>query len=51
MFGSEIETTRNDAGLGLFLKGKGNFEFEAKNMSETGLYIALRCKGDQTNKL
>ena len=44
LYGSEIETTRNDASLGLFLKGKGNFEFEAKPMGTTGLKLSYDVK-------
>ncbi len=44
LFGSEIETTRNDAGMGLFLKGRGNFDFEPKNMGETGLFLPYDVK-------
>lgn len=44
LYGSEIETTRNDASLGLFLKGKGNFEFEAKPMGTTGLKLPYDVK-------
>lgn len=44
MYGSEIETTRNDASLGLFLKGKGQFEFEAIPMVKSGLNISHDVK-------
>ncbi len=44
MFNSEIETTRNDGGLGLFLKGQGNFNFIPKNMGETGLHLPYDVK-------
>ena len=44
LYGSEIETTRNDASLGLFLKGKGNFEFEAKPMGTSGLKLPYDVK-------
>lgn len=39
MFGSEIETPRNDAGLGLFLKGAGPFSFRAVSPEESGLFL------------
>ena len=44
LYGSEIETTRNDASLGLFLKGKGDFEYEAKPMGASGLNIPYDVK-------
>ncbi|MEM6698608.1 MAG: FG-GAP-like repeat-containing protein, partial [Bacteroidota bacterium] len=36
---AEIETPRNDASLGLFLKGDGKGNFEAVDMAESGLYL------------
>lgn len=44
MYGSEIETPRNDASLGLFMKGKGNFQFEPIPMGESGLNISYDVK-------
>lgn len=44
MYGSEIETTRNDASLGLLLKGKGQFEFEPVPMVKSGLNISHDVK-------
>ena len=42
LYQSEIETPRNDAGTGLFLKGNGKGEFKVLKSTETGLFI----KGD-----
>lgn len=39
MYGSEVETTRNDAGLGLFLKGDGAGNFEPVSSLLSGLKI------------
>jgi hypothetical protein len=39
LYASEVETPRNDAGVGLFLAGNGKGEFEAVKTSESGLYI------------
>lgn len=39
LFGSEVETPRNDAGFGLFLKGNGNGEFEPVHITESGFYV------------
>ena len=38
-YNSEIKTMRNDAGQGLFLKGKGNGEFTPVRGYDSGLYI------------
>lgn len=38
-YGSESETPRNDAGIGLFLRGDGNGNFKAVPPSENGLII------------
>jgi len=40
LYGSEIETPRNDASLGLFLKGKGSFKYESIPMGVSGLNIS-----------
>ena len=42
---SEMEIPRNDAGIGLFLKGNGHGQFEAQPAQKTGLYI----KGEVRN--
>lgn len=39
LYGSEVETPRNDAGVGLYLEGNGKGEFKALAPSESGLYI------------
>ena len=39
LYQSEVETPRNDAGIGLFLKGNGSGEFEPIPARESGLYI------------
>ena len=44
MYGSEVETTRNDAGVGLFLKGLGNCEFKAVPMHKSGLNLPYDVK-------
>ncbi len=42
LYGSEIETPRNDAGYGLLLTGNGKGEFTAMPADQSGLYL----KGD-----
>ena len=42
LYVSEVETPRNDASFGLFLKGDGAGEFKAISMEDSGLFI----KGD-----
>jgi hypothetical protein len=44
LYGSEIETTRNDASLGLFLKGLGQCNFEPVPMGASGLNISQDVK-------
>ena len=39
LYSAEVETPRNDASNGLFLKGDGNGNFEAIRALESGLYI------------
>ena len=39
LYTSEIETPRNDAGYGLFLKGNGKGEFNPVSSSESGLFV------------
>ncbi|MDN3643530.1 FG-GAP-like repeat-containing protein [Lutimonas halocynthiae] len=39
LYGSEVETPRNDAGVGLYLEGDGQGGFKAMAPSESGLYI------------
>ncbi|WP_020529970.1 VCBS repeat-containing protein [Flexithrix dorotheae] len=53
MYGSEIETPRNDAGYGLFLQGDGKGGFEAIDYKDSGLFLdgdvkdmkAIKVKG------
>lgn len=40
LYASEIETTRNDSGIGLYLKGDGKGNFTAVDSNESGLYIS-----------
>ena len=44
MYGSEIETPRDDAGVGLFLKGKGGCSFQPVPMFESGLSLPYDVK-------
>lgn len=44
LFGSEVETARNDAGLGLLLQGKGDFQFTALPMVESGISFPTEIK-------
>ena len=44
MYGSEIEIPRIDAGVGLFLKGKGDCSFQAIPMYESGLSLPYDVK-------
>ena len=39
LFGSEVETPRNDAGKGMFLKGDGQGNFEAIPFKDSGLFL------------
>ncbi len=39
LYGSEVETPRNDAGIGLYLKGNGKGAFEPVRAYESGLFI------------
>ena len=39
LYNAEVETPRNDASFGLYLKGDGSGNFEAKTMLESGLKI------------
>lgn len=40
LYASEIETPRNDAGFGLFLKGNGKGDFLSISVAESSLYIS-----------
>lgn len=48
LYSSEIETPRNDAGYGQFLKGNGKGSFDAISSSKTGLYIPGDVKDMET---
>ncbi|MCK8521768.1 VCBS repeat-containing protein [Aquimarina sp. D1M17] len=39
LFSSEVETPRNDAGYGLFLKGNGKGNFSPISTTESGFYV------------
>lgn len=39
LYGAEVETPRNDAGIGLFMQGDGKGNFTAKPMHESGVYM------------
>ncbi len=51
MYDSEIETPRNDAGVGLFLKGKGDCSFQAIPMFQSGLCLPYDVKDLKEIKL
>ncbi|WOD43893.1 VCBS repeat-containing protein [Hwangdonia lutea] len=44
MYGSEVETPRNDASVGLFLKGNGDCTFNEVAMQESGLSLPYDVK-------
>lgn len=44
LYGSEIETPRNDAGTGVFLSGNGKGDFTALSILESGFYIPKDVK-------
>jgi hypothetical protein len=45
LYASEVETPRNDAGYGLYLKGNGKGNFEAVTVSESGFFVPGDVKG------
>ena len=47
LFTSEIETTRNDAGIGIYLIGDGNGKFTPQSVRESGFYAPLDVKNMQ----
>lgn len=51
LYGSEVETPRNDAGVGLYLKGNGKGSFDAVSPSESGLFIPGDTKDLSTIKI
>jgi hypothetical protein len=44
LYGSEVETPRNDAGKGMFMKGDGQGGFKAVPFVESGLYMGKDVK-------
>ncbi len=44
LYGSEIETPRNDAGIGLYLKGDGNGNFKSVPATKSGFYSPNNAK-------
>ncbi|MEQ9288984.1 MAG: VCBS repeat-containing protein [Cyclobacteriaceae bacterium] len=44
LYGSEVETPRNDAGLGLFMEGDGKGNFSAVPMHQSGLMVVGEVK-------
>ena len=44
LYGSEVETTRNDAGYGFYLEGDGTGDFHVKRPFESGLYLQNEIK-------
>ena len=44
LYGSEIETPRNDASVGLFLKGNGDCSFKEVTMQDSGLSLPYDVK-------
>ena len=40
MYNSEVETPRNDAGYGLFLKGNGKGKFKSISPTQSGFFIS-----------
>ncbi|WP_051315572.1 VCBS repeat-containing protein [Arenibacter certesii] len=51
MYGSEVETPRNDAGIGLLLKGDGKCGFTTIPMLESGLSLPYDVKEMKSIKL
>ena len=44
MYGSEVETPRNDSSVGLYMKGEGNCTFKPIPMHESGLSLPFDVK-------
>ncbi len=51
LYGSEVETPRNDAGIGLFLKGNGKGDFTPVRSYNSGLFIEGDTKDLTTIKI
>ncbi len=47
MYGVEVETIRNDACYGLFLKGDGKGNFKSVSVTSSGLYVPGDVKAAQ----
>ncbi len=45
LFPAEVETTRNDAGIGYLLIGNGKGQFEVMNPKESGIHLPIDVKG------
>ena len=45
LYGSEVETPRNDASYGHYLEGKGDGKFKILNSKESGLYVRGDVRG------
>ncbi|MGB1207421.1 MAG: VCBS repeat-containing protein [Chitinophagales bacterium] len=51
MWQTEVETTRYDAGTGLYLRGNGKGNFQTAKVHESGLYLAKDVKNMQAIRL
>lgn len=51
MYGSEVETTRNDSSIGMYLKGDGSFNFQAIPQLKSGLNLPYDVKEMKPIKL
>ncbi|WP_299888768.1 VCBS repeat-containing protein [uncultured Lacinutrix sp.] len=51
LYASEVETPRNDASVGLFLKGNGKGQFDAVPTAKSGLFIKGDTKDMKTIKI
>ena len=51
MYGTEAETTRADASVGLLLKGNGTRDFQPLTASESGFFIPYDVKNVQLIKI
>ncbi|TYA84175.1 VCBS repeat-containing protein [Seonamhaeicola marinus] len=51
LYGSEIETPRNDAGIGLFLKGNGKGQFNPIHLNQSGFYAPNDAKDMKSLKI
>lgn len=51
LYGSEIETPRNDAGIGLFLKGDGKGKFHPVHVTKSGFFVPQNSKDMKAIKI